>query len=562
MSFFQRILILLVILNSKIAFGEEISCREAYSMAVYSSSEHIIKPKINEDFIKKSAINYVRLKDPYNILLTTKEFEQAIQLIKNNSSEILKSIKLNNCTPYLKVNDFILNKQKNLSSLIAKANKNPVEHKEYIIGFERPVNKAETYKILQKLAFDLKKEGRGDIFYLNNYFIEQDNYSTETLVLRSFLKTMDSFSDYIPEDFSRGFSNELSGNNYRVGFQSIIHPQGYEIISVDDNSPAKKNDLKKGDIILKINEKPLLGSTSDKKIINLVEEKEIVDFEILRDGEIKKISIKKESYYHESSMVSSSVKEVNGKKVLVIKVPVFYKSEESETAQDILAEYSKYKKIETVVLDLRNNPGGSLDSAVYVVSLFITNPLAVQIKTKDDIFPFNKTTQALINEPLVVLVNSFSASASEIVAGAIKDYGRGLVVGDSATYGKGSVQSVISSFKDLKKGLLKITTSLFFTPSGETTHLKGVSSDIKIPSPTDIKVIKTSEDGFYIPKIESAVPKVFQDISSIKKKSSQRIKNNELFSKIKDPDLKLDNDIILEEAIKISLDYKELKTKK
>jgi carboxyl-terminal processing protease len=159
-----------------------------------------------------------------------------------------------------------------------------------------------------------------------------------------------------------------------------------------------------------------------------------------------------------------------------------------------LVDEFKQKGVDCVVLDLRNNGGGSLPEAISLTGLFIDTGPVVQIKDADkrvqqydDVEPGTAW-----DGPLVVLTNKFSASASEIVAGAIQDYGRGLVIGDSATHGKGTVQSLLDLGRQLFQrlpnapslGAIKITMQQFYRPSGASTQLEGVKSDIELPSIT------------------------------------------------------------------------------
>jgi carboxyl-terminal processing protease len=189
----------------------------------------------------------------------------------------------------------------------------------------------------------------------------------------------------------------------------------------------------------------------------------------------------------------------------VINLPSFYmdmdaarqgQAEYKSTTRDCrrLLDDFRQKGVDCVVLDLRNNGGGSLPEAISLTGLFIDRGPVVQVKKKDRSVEVYDDTEPGVSwsGPLVVLTNKFSASASEIVAGAIQDYGRGLIVGDSATHGKGTVQSLLDLGRQLFQrfdnapslGAIKITMQQFYRPSGASTQLEGVKSDVQLPSIT------------------------------------------------------------------------------
>jgi len=181
----------------------------------------------------------------------------------------------------------------------------------------------------------------------------------------------------------------------------------------------------------------------------------------------------------------------------VIDLPAFYVDldAESEYAADFrsstrdvdrLLRQLKRKKVEGIILDLRNNGGGSLPESVSMTGLFIEEGPVVQVKERFGITRLrDEEPYIAYNGPLVVLVNRLSASASEILAGALQDYGRAIVVGDSKTHGKGTVQSVTKLGSDLRFGSLKVTGWIFYRVTGGSTQLKGITPDIVIPSAFD-----------------------------------------------------------------------------
>ena len=212
---------------------------------------------------------------------------------------------------------------------------------------------------------------------------------------------------------------------------------------------------------------------------------------------------------------------------------------------------AKKEKINSLVLDLSNNRGGSLDEAVDLSGLFFAEGNVVKQSERNNSRPQilrDKDKRTFYSGPLIVLVNRFSASASEIVSGTLQDYNRAVIVGANHTFGKGSVQSVEEMYSKL--GALKTTVGLYFIPSGKSTQKEGVNSDIVFPSILHLKELGEKNLDYALPakKIEnfkSSPQEIFAEgednwkpvshkiIEKLKKSSEKRIAKNEKFQKIK-----------------------------
>jgi carboxyl-terminal processing protease len=237
-------------------------------------------------------------------------------------------------------------------------------------------------------------------------------------------------------------------------------------------------------------------------------------------------------------------------KIGYIKLPSFYMDYQSgkSSSGDTRLHIKKMVKqnAEILMLDLRGNPGGGLKEAINIARLFIDEEKGpiLQVKAADspaqDVSESDEST--IYRGPVVVLIDKFSASASEIIAGAIKDYGRGLVLGPRSTFGKGTVQNLIGLPNEL--GAIKITTHLFYQPSGTSNQLYGIKPDIIIPSLTSIWDIGEQKTRYPLKwkKIKSANFKKFKLVNNnllsiLKNKSSNRISRDrdfiELSKKIK-----------------------------
>jgi len=260
------------------------------------------------------------------------------------------------------------------------------------------------------------------------------------------------------------------------------------------------NKIKVGDKILKVGQgingrlKNVVGWRLDD-IVQLIrgEEGTIVRLEIENENEKKVVALTRGKVPLEESDASEEILEVNNKRLGYIKLPSFYSDIEclrsnvyvcktaTSDVQRVLRNFN-YDDVEGLVIDLRNNGGGYLHEADSLTRLFIDYGPTVQVKNPDkDVEILNSWRSSRVwNKPLVVLVNNYSASASEIFAGAIQDYNRGLVIGQT-TFGKGSVQK----FKTTEYGQIKLTDSLYYRVSGQPTQLYGVTPNLQIPSLLD-----------------------------------------------------------------------------
>ena len=212
------------------------------------------------------------------------------------------------------------------------------------------------------------------------------------------------------------------------------------------------------------------------------------------DGSIKVISIIRDIVELEETFVKSTVVKKDGKTFGVINLPKFYIDFDEEnyrnSTTDMAQEIERLKKenVEGLVIDLRNNGGGSLETAIEISGLFINKGPIVQVKYRDREPDVRKDIDPKIqwDGPLVILVNELSASASEIFAAAMQDYKRAIIIGGKQTYGKGTVQSVLdlNRYHNLKEdiGALKMTIQKFYRINGGSTQLEGVHSDIMLPS--------------------------------------------------------------------------------
>ena len=342
---------------------------------------------------------------------------------------------------------------------------------------------------------------------LNEYFDfiekELDRDDWFAIFLNSIVERFDPHTFYFSPDDKEKFDVSMSGTFQGIGARLQKKETGVEISELISGGPAwRGKELEAGDLILKVaqgKDEPLdiAGMRLDDVVKKIKGPKGTeVRLTVKKvDGTIKVISIIRDEVETEETFAKSSVVEKEGKKYGIIYLPKFYISfenkENRDAFKDVAAEIEKLKaqNIDGLIMDLRDNGGGSLETVVKMVGLFIPDGPIVQVKApgrNPEILP-DPDKKVQYDGPLVVMINNFSASASEIFAAAIQDYKRGIVVGSKHSYGKGTVQNVIdlnqfirgNSFGDL--GALKTTIQKFYRINGGSTQREGVKSDIVFP---------------------------------------------------------------------------------
>ncbi len=297
--------------------------------------------------------------------------------------------------------------------------------------------------------------------------------------IRGMLQGLDPHSTYLDEEDLKFLSDTTSGQYVGVGLELTQENHVTKIISALDDSPAQKANIKPGDILLKINNAPVIRMPL-QDVIKKMQGKEntILNLTLFRQGKSapftvqltrKKIQLKSVKY--------QLLKPGYG----YIRIAYFQENTAEETKQALNA-LSKESggKLEGIIIDLRNNPGGLLDSAISVTDHFIDGHKAIvsaRGRTPESKFAIDSTEFDLTHKtPIVVLINGGSASGAEIVAGALQDYHRAIIMGQTS-FGKGSVQTVIPLDNVTA---IKLTTSLYYTPSGRSIQARGIVPDIKL----------------------------------------------------------------------------------
>lgn len=342
---------------------------------------------------------------------------------------------------------------------------------------------------------------------IENYFETMSDLERKdwfSLYVNSIVSQFDPHTNYFePQDKDR-FDISMSGKLEGIGARLQKERDNVKIVEVISGGPAWTNgELEVGDLIQKVKQEDeeesvdIRGMRLDDAVDLIKGPKGTqVTLSVKKvDGSIQTISITRDVVEIEETYAKSSTVERNGELFGVINLPKFYfdmqNYNERNAASDIKKELIRLNEIDAqgLVIDLRNNGGGSLSTVVDIAGFFIEKGPIVQVKDAKNNTEVLKDTDANViwDKPLVILVNELSASASEILAAAMQDYERAIVIGSKQTYGKGTVQNVVdlnrwmrnSSFGDM--GALKITTQKFYRINGGSTQLKGVESDVAVP---------------------------------------------------------------------------------
>ncbi len=305
-----------------------------------------------------------------------------------------------------------------------------------------------------------------------------DDVNTTDLVdkaLKGLMTNLDSHSTFMDKKAYKDLTVQTKGEFGGLGISVGMKDGALTVIAPLDGTPAFKAGVKAGDIILKIDDKATIGMTIDDSV-KLMRGKPKTDIVLtmIRKNEPKPIKIK---ITRDIIKIQSVYVKTIGEKILYIHVTSF----DQKVVEGVKKAIKENPKTEGIILDFRNNPGGLLDQAVGLVDLFVEKGVIVSQKgkSKEENIKYNAHKENSDTQtPIVTLVNGGSASASEIVAGALQDFNRSIVVGEK-TFGKGSVQIVMPIGE---KEALKLTVARYYLPSGRTIQAEGVTPDIIIHS--------------------------------------------------------------------------------
>lgn len=422
---------------------------------------------------------------------------------------------------------------------------------------------------IAKSNTDLEKEARDKVAKvmektfnrIRNQFTEEERFNA---MVNEIATTMDPHTTFFPPKEKRSFDESMSGRFYGIGASLKDDDGQIKIATIVTGAPAwKSGEIQVGDAITKVgqgNEEPTdLTGYAVEDAVKLIRGKKGTPVKLFikkSDGVSKVVSLIRDEIVLEETFARSAVINAGGKKIGYIYLPEFYADWErpngARCSQDVAKEVIKLKQqnVDGITIDLRNNGGGSLFDVIQMAGLFIKDGPIVQVKGRDEkaqVLP-DRDKAVLYDGPLTVMVNEFSASASEIFAAAMQDYGRAVIIGSSSTYGKGTVQRNISlngdklgellASNNSDLGALKLTLQKFYRVNGGSTQLKGVASDIVLPDQYEYLKLREKDDADALPwdEIQKADYNSLNEynLNALKTASEQRVNSNPGFKLLRE----------------------------
>ena len=327
---------------------------------------------------------------------------------------------------------------------------------------------------------------------INNEYVDEVNQSKSMdSAINGLLQSLDPYSAYMSPEIFNQMQTETSGKFGGLGIEVSMEAGVVKVISPIDDTPASKAGIKAGDYIVKINNIQVQGkSLSEAVDLMRGEVGSGIELTIRRRGEKKAITF---NITREIIQIKSVKSDLLEKDIGYIRLTSFNENSGDQIKKEI-KNLENNKNVKSYILDLRNNPGGLLSQAIRISDFFLDSGEIVSTKSRkisENRKWFAKEGDLTNGKALIVLINYGSASASEIVAGALKDHKRAILLGENS-FGKGSVQSIIPLKND---GAIRLTVAKYYLPSGKSISEVGVSPDIEIGEETDDFKIKTETDN-------------------------------------------------------------------
>ncbi len=423
----------------------------------------------------------------------------------------------------------------------------------------------DTAAIKKESDAQLEQEARGKVKKMYDRAFDRmrtgmDKDQRFSQFVNAITSTMDPHTDYMLPTDKRTFDEQMSGVFYGIG-ALLSQPDREGRIKIDEivsGGPAwKEGELKVGDIIQKVGEEKTdpvdLTGFITEDAVKLIRGAKGVPVKLTVkqiDGTVKTITIVRGEVKIDQTFARSYIINNDNHKIGLIYLPEFYFNQKGvpgpgSSAYDVGKQIEKLKaqQVEGIILDLRFNGGGSLGDAIDIAGLFVPQGPVVQVRSRNgEVNVLNDRNKSVAYDgPLAIMVNEYSASASEILSAAMQDYKRAVIVGSQSTYGKGTVQrmfdlneflspSARNKFGDL--GSVKLTIQKFYRINGGSTQLKGVTPDIILPDPYFDVAERKDSDALKWDQIEKANYTAWQnpvDVDYLKKNSETRVAGNEAF---------------------------------
>lgn len=518
----RRVLLLILLWLAIPTFGgkhPEITAQDAKEILHQILAAHVSQKCISSEIVARTLESFLEELDPTKTYFLAEEVSPWIHPTPEYLATVSTAIEKGDFSPFLEIHNKMvkailrrnrLEKGNESKSLPTDVSAKEFRELEWATSEEELSCRLLRIKALQVASAAQFEEEARDIAIqriAKRRFIKEEEISTpdtkerERFVLTTFLKaiasSLDTHTAYFTPFEASQFMVQVQQRLFGIGAQLRDDLNGFKVMKIIEGGPASKTPLKMNDRIIAINNEPVVGLEINAAV-ELIrgEEGTPVIVTVLRpspDGkEDEKIDIeiiRGEVVIKESRIDSSCIPYGDGV-IARIGLHAFYQDPLHSSAGDVYEEIAKIRKdhkIRGIILDLRRNSGGMLPQAVAVTGLFITKGIVVSIKDNHGNVEHlrNVDGRTAWDGPLIVLTSKGSASAAEIVAQTLQDYGRAILVGDEHTYGKGSFQTFTLDAGDTgkvnPKGEFKVTRGLYYTVSGKSPQLTGVTPDIIVP---------------------------------------------------------------------------------
>jgi carboxyl-terminal processing protease len=483
---------------------------------------HATHKSLNTILIKRILQNYIEELDPTKTYFIEPDIHQWLDPSEEDLNKILQEYQAGNFEAFEEIHSVLiraidrhrrLEEQISLTDLPTKVKPEEFRKMTWTTNEEDLLTRLKRIKALQleaasKLPPDVKDKSLQRIAKRQAKF-EEDVLTTDPNKKQSFIATeilkasasaLDTHTSYFTPEEANQFIINVQQRLFGIGAQLRDDINGFTVVKIIDGGPAAKSkEIKAKDRIIAVNGEPVVGMDIVDAVELIRGEKNTpVKLTIIRphpDGDDKKdekldITIMRDEVVLKDTRFESNYEPYGDGGIAYLKLYTFYQDPDSSSGEDLgkaLKELKRQYKIKGVVLDLRDNSGGMLSQAVSVTGLFITKGVVVSIKDDAGKIQHLRVVEDNIvwDGPLIVLINRASASASEIVAQTLQDYGRAIIVGDDHSYGKGTFQTFTLNATAAAginpKGEYKVTRGKYYTVSGHTPQLTGVISDIVVP---------------------------------------------------------------------------------
>lgn len=484
---------------------------------------HATYKQLTPELVKRALQNYLEELDPNKSYFIESDIDQWLNPSDALLQQILEEYKEGNFQVFAQIHEAMIKAIKRRHELENKIDitalpkhVNPEEFKDmkWVKTEDELLNRISRIKALQietsaKLSDDVKDKALQRIAKSQAKFEEEilnpDPVQRQRLILSNILKAtasaLDAHTAYFTPDEAEQFMINVQQRLFGIGAQLRDDINGFTVTKIIEGGPAALGkELKVKDRIIAVNGEPVVGMDI-RDAVELIrgEENTPVVLTVIREVPEKEngpekeeklnITIKRGEVVLKETRYETLIEPYGDGIIGYLRLYSFYQDPESSSGTDLANEIQKLKDnhhLEGIILDLRYNSGGMLSQAVSVTSLFITKGTVVSIKDETSTIQHLRDLEGKADwdGPLIVLINRASASASEIVAGTLQDYGRALIVGDDHTYGKGSYQTFTLSNSNgpvNPQGEYKVTRGIYYTVSGRSPQLTGVPSDIVVP---------------------------------------------------------------------------------